>query len=55
MFVQEVVLPGSRRESWTVLYENGRPVEPVERYLGYLSDIERRVTVLALHPTPPAY
>ncbi len=41
MFVQQVVLPRSRRESWTVLHEDGRPVEPVERYLGYLSDVER--------------
>jgi site-specific recombinase XerD len=41
VFVQQVVLPRSRRESWTVLHEDGRPVEPVERYLGYLSDVER--------------
>lgn len=41
MFVQKVVLPGSRRESWTVLHEDGRPLEPLERYLGYLSDVER--------------
>ena len=41
MFVQQVVVPGSRRESWTVLHKDGRPVEPIERYLGYLSDIER--------------
>jgi len=41
VFVQQVVVPGSRRESWTVLHKDGRPVEPIERYLGYLSDIER--------------
>jgi integrase/recombinase XerD len=41
MFVQQVVLPRSRREPWTVLHEDGRPVQPVERYLGYLSDVER--------------
>lgn len=29
------------RESWTVLDEEGRPLQPVEYYLGYLSDIER--------------
>ncbi len=41
MFVQRVVVPDSQRESWTVLGEDGRPVDPVERYLAYLSDIER--------------
>jgi len=41
MFVQRVVAPSSRRESWTVLSEDGVPLEPVDRYLAYLSDIER--------------
>ncbi len=41
MFVQRVVVPGSRRESWTVLGDDGVAVEPVERYLAYLTDIER--------------
>jgi len=41
MFVQRVVAPGSRRESWTVLGGDGVPVEPVERYLAYLTDVER--------------
>jgi integrase/recombinase XerD len=41
VFVQQVVVPDSQRESWTVLGEGGVPVEPVERYLAYLSDIER--------------
>ncbi len=41
MFVQRVVVPDSQRESWTVLGDDGRPVEPVERYLAYLSAIER--------------
>ncbi|MGI8792325.1 MAG: site-specific integrase, partial [Acidimicrobiales bacterium] len=35
------VVPDSQRESWTVLGEGGLPVEPVERYLAYLTDIER--------------
>jgi site-specific recombinase XerD len=39
--VQRVELPGSAVESWTVLGEDGVPVEPVDRYLAYLSDIER--------------
>jgi integrase/recombinase XerD len=41
VFVQRVVAPDSQRESWTVLDGEGLPVEPVERYLAYLSDIER--------------
>jgi integrase/recombinase XerD len=41
MFVQRVVVPASRRESWTVLGDDGVPVAPVERYLAYLSDVER--------------
>jgi integrase/recombinase XerD len=40
MLVQRVLLPATRRESWTVLGDDG-PVQPIERYLGYLTDIER--------------
>jgi integrase/recombinase XerD len=41
MFVQRVVVAGSRRESWTVLGQDGVPLEPVERFLSYLTDVER--------------
>jgi integrase/recombinase XerD len=41
MHVQRVTLPTSRVESWTVLGDDDIPIEPVERYLAYLSDIER--------------
>ena len=41
MQVQRVVLPGVRVESWTVLGNDDVPVEPIDRWLGYLSDIER--------------
>jgi site-specific recombinase XerD len=41
MHVQRVVLPSLGVESWTLLGGDGVPVEPVERYLAYLSDIER--------------
>ena len=34
-------MPVSRRESWTVLGDDDAPVEPIERYLAYLTDIER--------------
>ena len=41
MLVQRVLMPASRRESWTVLGDDDAPVEPIERYLAYLTDIER--------------
>jgi integrase/recombinase XerD len=41
MLVQRVISPVSWRESWTVLGVDDAPVEPIERYLAYLTDIER--------------
>jgi site-specific recombinase XerD len=41
MLVQRVHSPVSPLESWTVLGDDDVPVAPVERYLAYLSDIER--------------
>lgn len=41
MLVQRVVLPDSGRESWTVLGDDDAPMAPIERYLAYLSDIEK--------------
>jgi integrase/recombinase XerD len=41
MLVQRVAMSTSRVESWTVLGDDGRPVEPIERYLAYLTDVER--------------
>jgi integrase/recombinase XerD len=41
VFVTRVVSPVSSRESWTILGDDDRPVEPVERYLAYLTGIER--------------
>ena len=41
MFVQRVVSPSSRRESWTVIGQEALPIEPIERYLAYLTDVER--------------
>jgi integrase/recombinase XerD len=41
MLVQRVVSPASPLESWTVLGEDDVPVGPIERYLAYLTDIER--------------
>jgi len=39
--VQRVVMPGSGVESWTVLGDDGGPVEPVERFLAFLAAVER--------------
>jgi site-specific recombinase XerD len=41
VFVHRVVLPDSRGESWTVVGDDGAPVEPVERYLAFLTDVAR--------------
>ena len=41
MHVARVVSPVSSRESWTVLGDDDAPVAQVERYLAYLTDIER--------------
>jgi len=41
MHVQRVVVPGNQAESWTVLDDDGRVVEPVERWLAHLTAIER--------------
>lgn len=41
MRVQCVLMPGARVESWTLLGDDQVPIEPVERFLGYLSSIER--------------
>ncbi|HEY2266902.1 MAG TPA: tyrosine-type recombinase/integrase [Streptosporangiaceae bacterium] len=40
MLVQRVLMPGDR-ESWTLLGDEGEVVEPAERYLAYLTAIER--------------
>jgi integrase/recombinase XerD len=41
MHVQWVAMPALRTGSWTVLGAGDVPVEPVERFLAYLTDIER--------------
>ena len=39
--MQRVAMPASRVESWTVLGDDDTAIEPIERYLAYLTDIER--------------
>jgi integrase/recombinase XerD len=41
LLVQRVVMPGGGTESWTVLGEDDVPAVPVERFLAYLTSIER--------------
>lgn len=41
MLVQRVALPTARVDSWTVLGDDDVPVESIERYLAYLTDIDR--------------
>jgi len=41
MRVQRVLMPGSAAESWTLLGDDQIPLEPVERFLGYLTSIEK--------------
>src|SRR6266536_3398736 len=41
MRVQLVRMPGSGAESWTLLGDDHVPVEPVERFLAYLTSVER--------------
>ncbi len=41
MRVQRVVMPSSGAESWTLLGDDGVPVKPAERFLAYLSSVER--------------
>ncbi|MGH3159533.1 MAG: tyrosine-type recombinase/integrase [Streptosporangiaceae bacterium] len=41
MLVHLVVIPGSGTRSWTVLGDDDVPVVPVDRFLGYLTDVGR--------------
>ena len=41
MRVQRVLAPDSMAESWTLLGDDLRPVEPVESFLAYLTAVER--------------
>jgi integrase/recombinase XerD len=43
--VQQVLVPGAA-ESWTVIGCDLRPVDPIERYLAWLSRIERAPTTV---------
>ncbi len=49
MQVHRVAVPASGVESWTVLGDDDVPVGPVERYLAYLTDIERSPNTVKAH------
>src|SRR5712692_35233 len=46
MRVQRILITGSQAGSWTLLGDDGVPVEPVERFLAYLSSIEQSPNTL---------
>ncbi len=52
MHLQRVVVPGNQAESWTVLGDGGRVVEPVERWL-FARD-ELPVALTDMTRLPPA-
>jgi hypothetical protein len=41
LWCQRVLMPVTGTESWTVIGDDGAVVAPVERYLAYLSALER--------------
>gem|GEM_PF-1014651 len=41
MLVQRVLMPVGGRESWTLPGDDGEVIDPAERYLAYLTAIER--------------
>ena len=51
MRVQRLVMPGDSGRSWTVVDDDGVPVEPVESYLAYLSAIERSPNTVRAYAT----
>ena len=51
MRVARLVTPGDGRRSWTVVDDDGLPVEPVESYLAYLSAIERSPNTVRAYAT----
>jgi site-specific recombinase XerD len=46
MRVQRVFMPGPEAESWTLLGDDQVPLEPVERFLAYLTSIEKSPNTL---------
>ncbi|WP_370424137.1 site-specific integrase (plasmid) [Streptomyces sp. QH1-20] len=53
MGVQKVPTPGSTTESWTLLGDDLRPVDPVESFLVYLTAIERSLNTIKTYAHDP--
>lgn len=51
MRVQRLRMPIDGRRSWTVIDDDGIPLEPVESYLGYLAAIERSPNTVRAYAT----
>src|SRR3954454_1186086 len=51
LFVQRVVMPVTGTESWTVVRDDGCVVAPVERYLAYLTALERSPNTVRAYAT----
>ena len=51
MRVQRVIMPVTETVSWTVLGDDGAPVEPVESYLAFLTALERSPNTQRDHAT----
>ncbi len=51
LFVQRVVMPVTGTESWTVIGEDGCVVAPVDRYLAYLTALERSPNTVRAYAT----
>jgi integrase/recombinase XerD len=49
--VQRLIMPDDGRRSWTVIDDDGLPVEPAESYLCYLSAIERSPNTVRAYAT----
>jgi integrase/recombinase XerD len=49
MLVQPVMVPGSGAWSWTVLGDDDVPVIPVDRFLGYLTNVGRSPNTVKAH------
>jgi site-specific recombinase XerD len=49
--VRRVVMPVSESVSWTVVGDDGTVIEPIEKYLAYLTALERSPNTVVAHAT----
>ena len=53
MRVQRLVMPDEGRRSWTVVDDDGLPVEPAESDLAYLCALERSPNTVRAYASAP--